>query len=205
MAAPKKRVRRPAGETKRLLVAAAGEVLVAHDGELEIADVARRAGVSTALAHYHFGTKAGLLNAVVADFYTRLDDAVIAVPYEAVTWIERESARIHDLVRFFYDDPVAPLVVNSLQGDPSLGSERLDRAERINRLGALNIAQAQRDGEIDTVYDPALLVSMILGGVMAGLTTALMTKPLPDPLAVEQEIIGFVARAAGVDVSVRRS
>lgn len=199
MTAPKKRVRRPAKETKRLLIAAAGEVLVERRGDLEMADVARHAGVSTALAHYHFGNKAGLLNAVVEDFYARLDDAIIAVPYQGARWIDRETARIRDLVHFFYDDPVALLVVGSVQNDPSLGSESIDRARRINRLGALNIAQAQKAGDIAPTLDPHLLVTMILGGVMAGLSEALTLSPLPDAESLASEICGFVARAAGVD------
>ena len=199
MTAPKKRIRRPAKETKRLLVAAAGHVLGEKAGDLEIGDVSKRAGVSKALAHYHFGNKAGLLNAVVADFYTRLDDAIVAVPYEGDRWIDRETKRIHDLVRFFYDDPVAPLVVGSVQSDPSLGPESLDRARRINRLGALNIAQAQRDGEIASSHDPALLVAMILGGVMAGLSEALMMSSRRDADALASEICSFVVRAAGIE------
>ena len=194
---PAKRTRRPAKETKRLLVAAAGDVLVEKGGELEMGDVAKRAGVSTALAHYHFGNKAGLLTAVVADFYARMDDAIIAVPYEGARWIDREQARIRDLISFFLDDPLAPIIIGSLQNDPSLGPESAERARRVARLGALNIAEAQREGDIDGRFDPELLVSMILGGVMAGLTQAVSATPRPNKAQVEDEIIGFVARAAG--------
>lgn len=197
----KKRVRRPAGETKRLLIAAASDVLVEREGELEIGDVAQRAGVSSALAHYHFGTKAGLLNAVVQDFYSRFDEAVVVVPYEGALWMAREEARICDTVRFFYDDPVASLVINILQGDPSLGTEGPDRARRVVRLGAINIAQAQRDGEIDPSLDPALLVAMILSGVMGGISEALATSPRPALTKVQLQICTFVARAAGADYS----
>lgn len=200
-----KRVRRPAVETKKLLIEAACHVLVANNGELEIGDVARRAGVSSALAHYHFGNKAGLLTAVVAAFYSRLDDAIVARPYEGVSWIDREVCRIHDLVSFFYEDPVAVLVINTLQRDPSLGFEGVERARRMNRLGALNIAQAQRDGDIDPAFDPALLVSMILGGVMAGLNEALATNPRPEAAGVAAQICGFVARAAGVPLPTMTS
>ena len=49
------RVRRPAHETKSLIMAAARDVLVASDGELEVNRVAARSGFSEGLIYYHFG------------------------------------------------------------------------------------------------------------------------------------------------------
>lgn len=167
-------------------------------------DVAERAGVSEGLTYYHFGNKAGLLDAVVRDFYQRLDDTVLAVPFEGDTWVEREQARTAEFVRLMYEDPIAPLVLNVLRVDPALHAEEQRRRRRLNALGARNIADAQRSGEISSSHDPKLLVSMLLGGVMAGVTEALSDVP-PKPVAETQAATWeFVLRAVGLETAVER-
>lgn len=198
MSETKARKRRSPREARRLIVDAARRELLDGAGDLEMTEVAKRAGVSEGLAYYHFGNKAGLLNAVVKDFYERLDEAVLAIPYEGASWRERERARTQEFVRLMFEDPVAPLVVDVVRADPGFASEERERRRRLNLLGARNIAEAQRAGEIDMSLDPALLVSMILGGVTAGINHALSARP-PLPLAqAQQEIWSFVLRAAGL-------
>lgn len=201
MTEPKPRKRRSPREARSLIVAAARASLLEGAGDLEMAEVARRAGVSEGLAYYHFGNKSGLLNAVVRDFYERLDEAVLAVSYDGVSWMERERARTHEFVRLMYEDPVARLVVDVVRADPAFAAEEAERRRRLNALGARNIAAAQKAGDIDKAQDPALLVAMILGGVTAGVSHALAVKP-PLPLAAAQEEIwSFVERAAGIAAS----
>lgn len=198
MTEQKPRKRRSPREARSLIVAAARASLLEGAGDLEMAEVARRAGVSEGLAYYHFGNKSGLLNAVVRDFYERLDEAVLAVPYEGAAWKERERARTYEFVRLMYEDPVASLVVDVVRADPAFAAEEAERRRRLNLLGARNIAAAQKAGDIDKAQDPALLVAMILGGVTAGVSHALAANP-PMPLASAQEEIWlFVERAAGI-------
>ena len=177
-----------------MLVDAALEVLLEGDGSLEVASVARRAGVSESLAYYHFRNKAGLLDALVEDFYERLDESITAVPFEGETWREREQSRVRAIVDFMYRDPAARLVANVVASDPSLLEKQRERERRLDELGARNIARAQRDGEIDRALDPHLLVSMILGGV----NHALASDPPKPRERVAREVWSFVARAAGV-------
>lgn len=160
--------------------------------------MARRAGVSEGLAYYHFRNKAGLLDAMVEDFYESLDESIAAVPFEGATWRDRERSRVSAIVDFMYKDPVARLVANIVVSDPSLLAKQRERQRRLDELGARNIAQAQREGEINPKLDPHLLVSMILGGVLAGVTHALTNEPRKPQRRVEREIWSFVTRAAGV-------
>ena len=180
------------------MIEAAREALVEGGGEFEMMEVAGRAGVSEGLAYYHFGNKPGLLDAVVRDFYERLDESVMAVPFPGDTWVERERARIGEFVRLMYEDPVAPLVLNVLRVNPALHAEEQDRRRRLNVLGARNIAEAQRDGEISPNQDPRILVAMILGGVMAGVTEALSDVPRKPLKEIQAATFAFVLRAAGV-------
>ncbi|WP_232665483.1 TetR/AcrR family transcriptional regulator [Pseudonocardia sp. TRM90224] len=59
-----------------------------------MAAVAGRAGVSVGLPYRYFGTRSGLLTAVLSAFYDRLDDAVITKQFAGRTWHERERARV---------------------------------------------------------------------------------------------------------------
>ncbi len=187
--------------TRAHILQAAREELVAGNGDLEVAKVATRAGVSAGLTYYHFANKSGLLNAIVSDYHATMDDNLLAVPFEGATWAEREKARVYAMVEFFYRDPVAILIATRLRTDPTFALEEAERNQRTNQMGARNVAQAQRDGEIDPARDPLLLVSMILAGVTEGVRTALSAEP-PMPLAAAQaEIWTFVALAAGVPVA----
>lgn len=181
-----------------MLIESARAALVEGEGELEMMDVARRAGVSEGLAYYHFGNKAGLLDAVVRDFYDRLDEAVLAVPFVGDTWVARERARTCEFVRLMYEDPVAPLLLHVVRSDPSVQVEEVERRRRLNALGARNIAEAQRAGEIDDRYNPKMLVAMVLGGTMAGVIEALEANP-PVPLTdTQDQVWSFIQRAVGL-------
>src|SRR3954451_21289259 len=95
--------------TRERLVRAAQEELIRSHGHLEMQAVAKRAQVWVGLAYHHFGSKAGLIAAVAAAFYSRLDaedfnDA--GRPPES--WENRESRRIASCIAFHYDHPFAP-------------------------------------------------------------------------------------------------
>ena len=81
------------GTAEKLLEAAEAE-LIASDGQMEMAAVARRAGVSVGLAYHHFGSKAGLVAAVVDAFYGPLREISLgtAIPPQ-LDWPARERAR----------------------------------------------------------------------------------------------------------------
>lgn len=184
--------------TRNALLQAARAELVEGNGDLELAKVAKRAKVSDGLTYYHFGNRAGLIRALVDDYYQSLDEQVTAVAFSGDTWVEREKKRVKALVQFFYNDPAALLIATRLRTEPALAEVDATRNARLNKLGEKNIAQAQRSGEINASYNPLILVSMILAGATEGVRTALNTNP-PTPIDVAQdEIWSFVARAAGV-------
>jgi AcrR family transcriptional regulator len=89
------------------------------NGHLEMQAVSKRAQASVGLAYHHFGSKAGLIAAVVEAFYSRLDEVVFKdakSPSEG--WADREKRRIASYVAFHYDHPFAPLVIGALSRDP---------------------------------------------------------------------------------------
>src|SRR5437879_8472018 len=81
--------------TRERLVQAAQEELIQSHGHLEMQAVAKRAQVSVGLAYHHFGSKAGLIAAVVEAFYSRLDEEVFNdAGRPSKSWAHRERRRI---------------------------------------------------------------------------------------------------------------
>ena len=108
-------------KTRERLVRAAQEELIHSHGHLEMQAVAKRARVSVGLAYHHFGSKAGLIAAVVEEFYSRLDEEVFndaCLPRES--WADRERRRIAAYIAFHYDHPFAPLVIGALSRAPEV-------------------------------------------------------------------------------------
>ncbi|NOJ39697.1 helix-turn-helix transcriptional regulator [Bradyrhizobium sp. WSM 1791] len=80
------------GTRERLLRAAEKELIRSH-GHLEMQAVAKRAQVSVGLAYHRFGSKAGLIAAVVEAFYSRLDEVAFeGFKSHAEGWAERKEA-----------------------------------------------------------------------------------------------------------------
>ena len=80
---------------RRALISAAIEAIHAHGmGQVTMGEIARRAGVSAALAHHYFGGKDQLLLATMRHLLTELGDEIQTRLATAVTPRERISAVI---------------------------------------------------------------------------------------------------------------
>ena len=187
---------RGAAARDRRLRAAAEEL--GETGELEVAAVARRAGVSTGLPYRYFGTRSGLLIAVLDAFYQRLGDAAALREYPAPTWAQRERQRVGDWVAAVYADPLAPLVLGGLVGDAEVAAANTRHLHLLIELGARNIAAAQRAGELPADRDPEFLAAATLGGVHTMLSVALTRTSRPPVEDVAAEAWAVVRGAAGL-------
>lgn len=194
VARPAERAAGPTASRARLLAAAA-DALVANHGALEMADVARRARASVGLAYHYFGSKAGLLSAVVADFYDRYDAVVNRRLRRDTPWWVRERQRTADVVRFHYDEPLAPLVLGRLAAAPEVAAVAAERLGALVRRGARNIAIGQSRGEVSRDLDPELAAAFVLGGVRQTLAAALAREPRLPRDAVAREAWSLVANA----------
>jgi len=178
------------------LIRSAQEELIQGNGLLEMQAVARRAKVSVGLAYHHFGSKAGLIAAVVEAFYDRLNEAAFN-PSNLVSsdWAGREKERITAYISFHYYHPFAPLVVGAL----SRAAEVLDVEQAFtNRqlaAGAHNIRAGQRAGVISADLDPRLTIALMIGGIRQALIGALTKGRRPDRDALTEKIWFFVVGA----------
>ena len=107
--------------TRETLIRAAQKELVRNHGHLEMQAVAKRAQVSVGLAYHHFGSKAGLIAAVVEAFYSGLDQVAFkGAKLPSGGWANREKQRIALYVAFHYDHPFAPLVIGTMSRAPEV-------------------------------------------------------------------------------------
>ncbi len=183
------------GARERLVRAAQDELIQGH-GLLEMQAVAQRARVSVGLAYHHFGSKAGLIAAVVEAFYERLEQAAFN-PANLVSqdWAGREKERVAAYIAFHYEHPFAPLVVGPL----SRAVEVLDVEQAFTKrqltAGAHNLRVAQRQGVIPTDFDPRFTIALMIGGIRQALIGALGKPRRPDPRELTDKIWVFLTGA----------
>lgn len=182
----------------RLVTAAAAE-LVETGGRLEMASVAARAGVSVGLSYHYFGSKAGLIAAVVEDFYNRYDAEVIDLnPLPGHDWAARERRRVELMVDFYLREPLAPLVLARLSAEPEVAAVDAQRIARHIKLAARNVEGARRKGHLPAGPDAGLLVGMIMGGLRQAVGQVLAGYVPRDRDRLVEDLWGFVASAAGL-------
>jgi AcrR family transcriptional regulator len=191
------------GETTRQrILVAAGEELV-ETGDLEVAGVCRRAGVSIGLPYRYFDNRSGLLVAVVDEFYLRLWQSATGREYPQPTWAERERARIRDWIAFLYAEPLSVLVLGGLTGDSEVTAANQRQLRELIEIGAINIAHGQQSGELPSGRDAELLAGAVLAGVHAAATAAIVRDERPAPDELFAQIWLFVKGAVGLDISAK--
>ena len=116
--------------------------------------VADRAGVSVGLAYHHFGSKGGLIAAILSDFYDRLDEVAMARRIEG-PWAERERERIRLSVEFHLKEALSTVLLGRVHRAPEVVAVEADRFRRQVEMGARNMADGQAQGAIPADRDPA--------------------------------------------------
>lgn len=186
----------PRGLSARERILSAAAAVLAEEGEVEVARVAARAGVSQGLPYRYFGNRSGLTAAVVEDFHLRLSEAVVYVDFPGDTWQERERARVGAWVGFLFEDPLSPVMLGGLGGDPVVAASWQRRFTLAVEVGARNIARAQHAGDLPAGNDPYLLAAAVLGGVQSAVGAALARTPRPSVTSVQDGLWTFVRGAA---------
>ncbi len=187
--------------TRARLLGAARKELVERDGVLEVDSVAQRAGVSVGLIYRHFGSKAGLVAAVVEAFYKRFEEEVFtANPAPGAGWVERERTRTVSSVAFYYDDPLAPVMLSSLHLEPAVAALEARLLAAHIEMSAEHVAYGQRAGFVPDDIDPRFAAAMLLGGLSRVLIDALGRDPRPSREHVARQLWRFVASILQVPI-----
>lgn len=186
---------------QRRLIESAREELIERDGQLEVDSVAGRANVSVGSIYRHFGSRAGLIGAVVDDFYQRYRrEALDPNPVPGGRFGEREHKRTERGVAFHYNDPLARVILKSLHLDPEVAVKEAAHIDAMSSAAASVMALGQRRGEIPDDRDPRFLGAMIIGGMRRVLAVALASDPpIPQRTTVRKL---WVLNAAIMGVTV---
>ena len=165
-----------------------------------MSSVAAAAGVSQGLAYHHFGSKEGLLSAVVEDFYDRVEAAVLMARFaEYDDWDRRERDRVARYLEFLLEDPLSRTVISRLASTPAVAGVEARRWQRLIEEGARNIAEGQALGAITATQDSRMLAAMVLGAVRAAATSELTGSTGVDPQALADEIWLFLGSGLGLE------
>lgn len=191
------RVRPRSRESRERLIDAARTVLIDGEGHAEMSEIAARAGVSAGLAYHHFGSKDGLVSAVVEDFYARYDRTANAT-YRGESWPQREIQRVRASVRFLVEDPFTATLFGPLgRSTPVVNAEASCMARLVER-GSQNIARGQADGDLPRQVNPHLAAAFVLGGLRQSVGAALLMETGPDPERLAGAIWILIAQSLGL-------
>ena len=186
-------------QTREKLIDAARGALIEGEGAAEITDIARRAGVSAGLAYHHFGSKDGLLSAVVEEFYDRYV-RVANTHFRGETWAQREAQRVQAVVRFFIDEPFTRTLFGPMGRSSAVVHAESHCMATLIARGARNIAQGQADGDLPRQADPHIAAAFVLGGLRQALSLALLDDPAPDAEQLGQAIWVLIAQSLGLRI-----
>jgi AcrR family transcriptional regulator len=180
-------------QSRNSLIQAASEALVAGQGNFELQDVAKRAGVSVGLPYHRFGSKAGLIAAVVEQFYDEIEQVINLSDVREQDWAIREQIRLSRLVAFLYRTPLAVVIISMLSREPEVAGVESQRWSRLITITASNIQKGQKRGQLPAGFDADILAALVCGGVRHAAGLALQHKPRPKEAELVRQIWSFIS------------
>ena len=186
--------------TRERLLACARDIAIANDGHLEIAWVAEAAGVVPSLVNRYFGSRAGLVSALLDDFFQRLHVEVLDLNLDDLgTWLQHERIRLEKGVHFHYTDPAAVVIYTRLSREPQVALTENRHINEIVKHAAANIRRGQKRGELPSSVDPELAGAAMFGAMQRVMVTALSRTPRPRPDGIVDVLWRQIAAAVEID------
>lgn len=194
-------VRTAKGErTRQRLLEVATAELLDRGGHLELGSVARRAGISPSVVSHHFGSRAGLIGAVLEGFFERLHTTVLDLDLRALgDWPTREFERLRRGVRFHYEEPLAEVLYRSLSREPEVAAVEARRLRALIQQSARNVRSGQRAGDLPSGIDPTLAAASMFGAMREVVPVALSRNSRPSQKTVLNQLWRVTAAAVGLD------
>jgi TetR/AcrR family transcriptional regulator, regulator of cefoperazone and chloramphenicol sensitivity len=181
-------------QTRTRILVAARELLPEADG-IKVEEIARRAGVSVPTLYSHFGSKVGLLSALVGEIEK---EAGLFVSFERVWRCHDGEAALRTMLeatlRFWQQAwTFVDFGLRVRRADPELGA-RFDRLDR-SRLGHLVVICRR-------LRDERRLRAGVTPARAARLAFALTTPYVYEALALQGGVSALAARRLVVDAAV---
>ena len=189
----------PRKAAKAAAILDAAEALMIKAGAaFEISELAAKAKVSNGLAYHYFGSKDGVIEAVLARFYARYSEVIDKRADPDIDWAVRERARLEGALGFLYADPLAPMVFGSLSHASATALE-LANLKSMTANAAHNIRSGQKRGQISEAIDPELAGAAIAGAIRQTIATTMRMEPRPEPGRVADQLWRLIAAAVGLE------
>jgi len=157
-----------AREREESLLVAARKVFAAKGYEkAAISDIARAAGISDGLLYHYFGSKRGLLLAVLGDFYERIITNLDFAVSRANGFEERFKTLVREHVQTFVDDAdLCRLFISEIRNfDEYLGSPAHNLNRRYTAVLLRVMEEGVSQGSVWRDFDERLVRDMLFGGI----------------------------------------
>jgi AcrR family transcriptional regulator len=190
--------------TRRRLLDVARALMLETGGHVELAQLAKAAGVVPSLVHRYFGSKSGLVAELVDDFFDRFHAEVLdreRYGESDADWAASERARLERGVRFHYAEPFAAIVYGPLSRDPEVARREAERVAFVVERSARSVRRGQKRGELPVGVDPGLAGAAMFGAMRLVMVEALRRRPRPSPERVIDVLWRQVAASVGLDPS----
>lgn len=167
---------------------AAKACMIDGDGSFEMMDVATKAGVSEGLAYHYFKSKAGLVSAILRDFYQRYHDVMNERVPSHIDFRLRERERLNHIIGFIYQEPLSAIIFGQMQGTAEAEAVDREMQQATIALSIRNLQSGIAQGVIPERVDAELAAAAIMGLVRACTVAALTKQPRPDQAYVTDQL-----------------
>lgn len=169
-----------------------------------IAQIAKNSGVTSAMVHYYFGNREGLLDAIAAErlapaieyIWAGVSEEILAEPRRIVTeFVDRLLEAVEKM-------PQLPqLWSREILNPGGMLRERLLTLVPLERFATVISAfsQAQQKGTVNPLISPPLVMTSIMAVVMLPITAWDMLGKIPNMPALDKEALRHHALALLLD------
>lgn len=187
--------------TRDKLLQAARTLAIESQGHVELAQVAKQCDVVAGVVHRYFGSKSGLISALVDDYYDRFHSQVLELYLnDTGDWAAHERLRLKLGVQFHYQEPLSAVLHGTFVRDPVVASKEAQRIDGVIDLTARGIIRAQKRGELAPDIDPELAGAAMFGAMQLIFAKALNREQRPTPKALEALLWRQVAASVNLPV-----
>lgn len=152
------------------------------------------------LVNRYFGSRAGLVSALLDDFFDRLHVEVLDLDLDDLgTWVQHERIRLEKGVHFHLTDPVAVVIYTRLSREPEVALTENRHIDSVVKHAAANIRRGQKRGELPSSIDPELAGAAMFGSMQRVMVTALGRTPRPRPDRIVEVLWRQIAAAVEID------
>jgi len=175
----------------QLLEAACALMIERGSIEVSLSDIAQRSQLNSALVKYYFGSKNGMMMAVLEDVLGRALEQMTGLITMPLPPVEKLKLHIKGIITIYFRYPFINRLIHAMFQEPDLAKQV---AERINKPLANTQKQLLEQGVRDGVFkpiDPMLFYFIVLGAC--------------DHLFFGQQILLHAFGVQQIDDELRRS